>query len=79
MQTFTAWLESRTDQPPLPETTRLTRLIATAGPNGVTARDLRRAVDLDRDLVDQLLAAMVAAGIVATATVDGETVYYALS
>jgi DNA-binding IclR family transcriptional regulator len=79
MQTFMQWLESRTRQSPIPETTRLTRLLAAAGEGGVKLRDLRRVIKLDRDLLHQLLAAMVATGQVTVGEADGETVYYSLS
>jgi DNA-binding transcriptional ArsR family regulator len=79
MQTFMQWLESRETESPIPETTRLTRLLAAAGEGGVTLRDLRRAIKLDRDLLDQLLSAMVATGQVTVGEVDGEPVYYSLS
>jgi len=75
---FLAWLETRTQRPELPEVTRLLQLLAQAGANGIRRRDLGKAITLDRDVLDDLLAAMVAAGQIEVAEVGGERVYYSL-
>lgn len=75
---FIDWLDARTQRPQVPETTRLLQLLAQAGAAGIRRRDLGKAITLDRDVLDDLLAAMVAAGQIEVAEVDGESVYYSL-
>jgi hypothetical protein len=77
---FFTWLETRDHRPEAPEATRLTQIIAAAGPAGVRLRDLRKAVKLDRDTVNALLSGLTAVGQVVVAKVaGGEMVFYALS
>ena len=87
--TFAHWLALREQQTQVPETTRLLQLIVQAGTTGICLivqagttgicrRDLAKAITLDRDVLDDLLAAMVAAGQIGVAEVGGETVYYPL-
>jgi hypothetical protein len=75
---FLAWLETRAHRSELPDVTRLSQLIAQAGAAGIRRPDLGKAITLDRDVLDDLLAAMVAAGQIGVAEVDGESVYYSL-
>lgn len=75
---FSDWLEARTQRPQIPETTRLLHLIAQAGAAGIRRRDLGRAITLDRDVLDDILAAMVAAGQIEVAEVGGERGYLPL-
>lgn len=75
---FLAWLETRAHRSELPEATRLSQLIAQAGTGGIRRRDLGKAITLDGDVLDDLLAAMVAAGQVEVAEVGGKRVYYSL-
>lgn len=76
--TFAHWLARREQQTEVPETTRLFQLIAQAGTAGIRRRDLGKAITLDRDVLDDLLAAMVAAGQVEVGEVGGERIYYGL-
>ena len=76
---FFIWVESRDHRPQVPETARLTELIATAGPAGVRLRDLRKAIGLDPDTLDDLLAALLAVGQLDIVSGEAsETVYRAL-
>ena len=59
---FSTWLESRDQRLQVPKATRLTQIIAAAGSAGVAVRTLRKAVKLDGDIVDGLLAGMLATG-----------------
>lgn len=76
---FLAWLETRAHRSELPEATRLSQLLAKAGATGIRRCDLGKAITLDRDVLDDLLAAMMAAGQAEVAEVGGERVYYRLS
>ena len=77
--TFTHWLESRVHHPEVPETTKLTDLLAQAGPRGISLRHLRKAIHLDQETLQGLLNGLVATAQASVAKIDGETVYYGLS
>ena len=74
--TFAGWLRGHESKPVrVPEATRLVHLIAAAGPAGVSRGQLGGAIDLPREVVDQLLDALVRAGQLRRATEGGVEVY----
>jgi len=74
--TFAGWLRGRESRPVrVPEATRLVHLIAAAGPAGVSRGQLGGAIDLPREVVDQLLDPLVRAGQLRRATEGGLEVY----
>ena len=73
---FHHWLSHREQHgPEVPEATKLMQLIAQAGPAGISRHVLGRAIELQPDTIDGLLAAMVGAGRVTVSDEDGERVY----
>jgi len=75
---FCIWLDTRDHHPELPETTKLTDLLAQAGPRGISLRHLRKAIHLDQETLQGLLNGLVATAQASVAEVDGEVVYYGL-
>ena len=78
MQTtpFPRWLTART-RIDIPDATRITQLLAQAGAAGIAHHDLRKAVGLEPDTLDALLAAMEGVGQITVELVDGKRVYRA--
>ena len=67
---FTAWEQRRRNISP--ESERILPMVKASGIYGMSRKQLGSAVDLDRDVFDQLLAGMVSAGILTmTNTVNG--------
>lgn len=61
-----------------PEADRILPLIASSGRVGMTRKQLGGAVELDRDVLDQLLAGLVGIGMLAVTWEDGVRVYRAV-
>jgi hypothetical protein len=72
---YRAWLEHRPDE--VPDATTLALLIARAGAAGISPSDLRRQSRLLPDVLQNLLAALTAAGQVTVVSVGGELRYRA--
>jgi len=72
---FTYWERRRRHIAPEPE--RILSLLKAAGSAGMTRKQLGAAVDLDRDVLDELLAGLVSAGLLAQAREGGGPVYRA--
>lgn len=72
---FQSWLLKR--QKILPQSDRLVLLIRQAGPAGIPEGQLRSQVDLPKQLVDDLLAALVSAGQVGVVVRDGKRWHFA--
>ena len=58
-----------------PESERILPLIAAAGALGMSRKQIGSAVDLDRDVLDQLLAGLVGIGMLTVAWEGGVWVY----
>jgi hypothetical protein len=72
---FTNWLQ----QKHIPDSDKIAMHIQSAGKNGIPENELRGAVDLPKQLVDELLAALVDARIVRVAERDGVRWYFSPS
>lgn len=72
---FTSWERRRRHIAPEPE--RIVPLLKAAGTVGMTRKQVGAAVDLDRDVLDELLAGLVSAGLLAQAREEGGLVYRA--
>ena len=70
---FTEWEQRRRNISPASD--RIYPLIRAAGVYGMTRRQLGNAVDLDRDVLDELLAGMVSAGILIMTNTPNGPVY----
>ena len=70
--TFNAWLHQRHVLDP----DKITALIHSAGPGGIPETQLRGAVELSKELVDQLLQALLDARIIRVAERDGVRWYF---
>ena len=60
-----------------PESERILPLVAAAGAAGMTRRQIRNAVELDQEVLDELLAGMVQIGLLTVMWRDGRPVYRA--
>lgn len=69
---FKTWEQRRRLQP---DADRLLPIIGAAGATGVSRRQLGHAVDLDRDVLDQLLSGLVEFGLLTLTTGAGGPVY----
>jgi len=69
---FNAWLLKKE----IPDSDRLAMLIQSSGRNGIPENELRGSVDLPKQLVDELLAALVDARIVRVIERDGIRWYF---
>ena len=58
---FATWERRRRDKRPEPE--RILPLVAAAGMAGMTRKQIGHAVDIERDVPDELLAGMVGVGL----------------
>jgi len=70
--TFNAWLHQRHVLDP----DKITALIQSAGPNGISEPQLRGSVELPKALVDELLAALVQSRMVRVIQRDGVRWYF---
>ncbi len=70
--TFNAWLLKKE----LPDSDRIAMLIQQAGRNGIPETQLRGSVDLPKELVDELLTALVQSRIVRVAERQGIRWYF---
>ena len=73
--TFTHWLERRH----IPDSDKITALIQSVGRNGIPENQLRGAVELPKQLVDELLAALVSSRMVGVAERQGVRWYFSRS
>jgi hypothetical protein len=73
--TFHSWLHKRLSI--MPDADKISELIRLAGPNGIEEGQLRSAVELPKELVDNLLAALVSAAQATVVLRDGKRVYFA--
>lgn len=71
---FTSWERKRHLTP---EGERILPLVAASGSAGMNRKQIGNAVDLDRDIVDQLLAGLVGIGMLTVAWEGGVPVYRA--
>ena len=71
---FTNWLHKRLNG--LPDADKLVQLIQAAGASGIPEGELRSAVDLPRQLVDNLLQALVGSRQVGVINRGGKRVYF---
>jgi hypothetical protein len=74
--TFNAWLHSRTKS--MPEADKILFLVQSAGQNGISEPELRSAVDLPRDLMDELLNSLVSSRQVGIGMTDGKRIFVAI-
>ena len=58
-----------------PEADRIVPLVAAAGMMGMDRQQLGNAVDLERDVLDELLAGMIRVGVLTLAWEDGVQVF----
>jgi hypothetical protein len=75
MQRFTVWLESKKPVPLIPPSDRLVQLIVAAGAGGISYSDLIHGIELDREVIDGLLDALVNLGMVEASGVGEGRVY----
>jgi len=71
---FTAWERRRRHISPEPD--RILPLIKAAGVSGMTRKQLGGAVDMERDVLDELLAGLVGAGLLILSRDARGPVYY---
>lgn len=69
---FAAWEQTRRLQP---QADVILPMIKASGVYGLTRQQLGHALDLDRDVLDQLLAGLVSFGLLTVATGPGGPVY----
>jgi len=72
---FTSWEKRRRHL--APESERILPLIAAAGSAGMNRGQIGNAVQLDRQVLDELLAGMVEIGLLTVMWRDGLPIYYA--
>ncbi len=70
---FKTWAQRR--QHLAPEAERILPLIVAAGPMGMNRKQIGSAVDLDRDVLDELLAGLVNIGLLTVTWGYGVLVY----
>jgi hypothetical protein len=70
--TFNAWLQQKN----IPDSDRLAMQIQSAGANGIPETELRSKIELPKQLVDELLMALVDARIVRVIERDGVRWYF---
>ena len=70
---FESWHRRRRNLEP--EADRVVPLIAAAGSNGMNRKQLGSALDLDRDVLDELLDGLVSAGLLSMAWENGVPVF----
>ena len=76
MRSFYQWLDlQRRAADAVPDATTLALMTARAGDNGLTLDQLRRESLLAFDVLDQLLAGLLATGQVVSARVKGQRVF----
>ena len=75
ISSFKTWEKQRRHL--APEADRILPLVVAAGTVGMNRRQLGNALDLDRDIVDQLLAGLVGIGMLTVAWEGGVPVYRA--
>ena len=76
MYSFMSWVHRRHGVGDLmPEADKVVPLVAGAGAAGMTRQQLGHAVDLDRDVLDELLAGLVRVGLLAVSWEIGVPVY----
>jgi hypothetical protein len=73
---FARWLAAR-EHVEVPDATRITQLLAQAGAAGIAHHDLRKAVGIEPDTLDALLAALEGIGQITVILVNGQRVYRA--
>ncbi len=73
LTSFLSWLYRKENRPDrhIAQADKLMPLLQQAGPGGMTRRQLGSAVDLDPNILDELLAALVSSGIVSLDQVGG--------
>lgn len=69
-RSFLDWLQKE-----VPDATQLAVAIARSGATGVSRHDLRRVTQISPETLEDLLSALVAAGQVTVARVNGQLVY----
>jgi hypothetical protein len=73
---FKSWVRHRHGLDDLtPEADKVLPLVAGAGPTGIARRELGHAIDLDRDVLDELLAGLVRAGLLSVTVEGGVPIY----
>jgi hypothetical protein len=70
--TFNSWLLKKE----IPDSDRLAMLIQQAGPNGLSETELRSGIELPKQLVDELLTALVQSRIVRVSERQGIRWYF---
>jgi hypothetical protein len=80
LHSFTSWVRNRQRLDDLmPQADKVVPLVASAGTTGMTRRQLGHGIDLDRDVLEELLAGLVRAGLLTLAWEQGVPVYRATS
>ena len=73
---FESWVRHRHGMDDVtPEADKIVPLVAAAGASGMSRRQLGNAIKLDRDVLDELLAGLVQAGLLVVASEDGMAVF----
>lgn len=78
-ESFHSWAGSRSNQPDkhINQSDKIVPLLQQAGPVGMTRRQLGGAINLERELVDGLLRALLDTGQISIAHVGGVNFYRA--
>lgn len=72
---FSSWIQKQ--QIKTPEADRLLPLISQAGPQGISRGELGKAINLDREVLDDFLNGLVRIGVVRVTDQNGIRVYQA--
>lgn len=61
----------------MPEADKIVPLVAQAGSRGMARGEIGRVIELDREVLDELLAALVSVGLLTASVEDGYQVFRA--
>ena len=76
LQPFTTWIQNH--QVRIPEHDRLVPLIKQAGSQGLTRAEIGKAINMDRDFLDEFLAGLVQAGVLRVVDQNGMRTFWAV-
>jgi len=76
-QSFTSYVQRRERGDHIPKADRIVPLIVQAGQQGMTRKEIGAAVDLERDVLDQLLDGLVGFGLLTVGWENGVQVFRA--
>ena len=77
IMSFTSWLNHRNENQ-VPECDRIVPIIAQAGPQGMNRGQIGKLMNLEREVLDELLAGLVRFGLLTVTSLNGIQVYRAV-